>query len=91
MITIMITRTIAIKGKDKDNDKNTSELKKWLYKPLKFDHIWSFGGKFEFLFRLFIRLYNNSKVFMSAFKNLNALTCHNKMKYNDDTNSRLQN
>ena len=25
---------------------------------------------------------------MSAFKNLNALTCHNKIKYNDDTNSR---
>ena len=34
---------------------------------------------------------NNSKVFMSAFKNLNALTCHNKIKYNDDTNSRLYN
>ena len=50
MITIMITRTIAIKGKDKDNDKNTSELKKWVYKPLKFDHIWSFGGKFDFLY-----------------------------------------
>ena len=46
---IMITITITIKGKDKDNDKNTSELKKWVYKPLKFDHIWSFGGKFEFL------------------------------------------
>ena len=28
-----------------------------------------------------------TKVFMSAFKNLNALTCHNKMKCNDDTNS----
>ena len=32
---------------------------------------------------------NNSKVFMSAFRNLNALTCHNKIKYNYDTNSRL--
>ena len=33
---------------------------------------------------------NNSKVFMSAFRNLNALTCHNKIKHNDDTiNSRL--
>ena len=30
---------------------------------------------------------NNSKVFMSAFRNLNSLTCHNKIKYNDDTNS----
>ena len=50
MITIMITITITIKGKDQDNDKNTSELKKWVYKPLKFDHIWSFGGKFEFLY-----------------------------------------
>ena len=29
------------------------------------------------------------KVFMSAFRNLNALTCYNKIKYNDDTNSRL--
>jgi len=28
---------------------------------------------------------NNSKVCMSAFTNLNALTCHNKIKYNDDT------
>ena len=46
----MITITITIKGKDKDNDKNTSELKKWVYKPLKFDHTWSFGGKFEFLY-----------------------------------------
>ena len=34
---------------------------------------------------------NNGKVFMIAFKNLNALTCHNKIKYNDDTNIRLQN
>ena len=32
---------------------------------------------------------NNSKVFTSAFKNLNELTCHNEIKYNDDTNSRL--
>ena len=47
---IMITITITIQGKDKDNDKNTSELKNWVYKPLKFDHIWSFGGKFEFLY-----------------------------------------
>ena len=46
----MITITIAIKGKDKDHDKNTSELKKWVYKPLKFDHSWSFGGQFEFLY-----------------------------------------
>ena len=50
MITIMVTLTITLKGKDKDNDKNTSELKKWVYKSLKFDHIWSFGGKFEFLY-----------------------------------------
>ena len=28
---------------------------------------------------------------MTAFKNLNALTCHNKMKYDYDTNSRLEN
>ena len=27
---------------------------------------------------------------MSAFRNLNELTCHNKIKYNDDTNSRLK-
>ena len=26
---------------------------------------------------------------MSAFKNLNALACHNKMKYNDDSGAPL--
>ena len=27
---------------------------------------------------------------MRAFRSLSALTCHNKTKYNDDTNSRLK-
>ena len=38
---------------------------------------------------LFISSVDLGKVCMSAFTNLSALTCHNKIKYNDDTNSRL--
>ena len=41
------------------------------------------------LIYLFISSIDFGKVCMSAFTNLNSLTCHNKIKYNNDTNSRL--
>ena len=47
------------------------------------------GSRVSAIYIIIIIIIIVLKVFMSAFRNLNAPTCYNKIKYNDDTNSQL--